>query len=358
MATNLSDEYIRRQFYVIGLGNRFGDIFVDELNKSNRDSRAILYDLLPAIYATRPLSRVRANMLESLADDIAESRGEVIARYRINFEAELARLINAQYKKSNEVYSRIPLDGEPDEEPSAFLIGSLLAAGLYDGRTIDQWFDDFKDADRARINQSISASVNNGATEKQVAQTLLGTKAQGFKDGDLNTSQNSARTLARTITTGVSIAALGQWSKSAKKNGANILELYSAILDSRTTFICASLNGNVYSVGVGPYPPLHPNCRSTRYPIPYAMANPSTLKVAGVDFAKNARRRVGGKAWDEMSPRAHRAQVLDEKKNWLRKNVGALPEDMDFERGLIVNQKGFSWIISALLVTTHGRVEA
>ena len=109
MATNLPDDYIRRQFYVIGLGNRLGDEFVNELNKSNRDSRAILFEMLPEIFEKRPLSRIRADMLEDLADEVAVARGERIARFREEFEALLAVLIRGEFRKSNEIYSRIPL---------------------------------------------------------------------------------------------------------------------------------------------------------------------------------------------------------------------------------------------------------
>jgi hypothetical protein len=268
MPTNLSDEYIRRQFYAIGLGNRFGDVFVDELNSSHRDSRLILFDMLPSIFATRPMTRVRADKLESLADDIAESRGEYIDRFRVQFEEELAVLVRGEVAKSNTAFNAVSesmgrkFEFDEDDDSIAPLV---LGYAAFNGLTIDQHFEQFKAADRSRINQTVSASVNNGETERQVAQSLIGTKAQNYKDGALNASNNSARTLARTVTAGVANAARSVWAQkvSSKKN-ISLLEVYSAILDSRTSFVCASLSGNVYEVGVGPYPPIHRNCRSSR----------------------------------------------------------------------------------------------
>ncbi|MCP4712573.1 MAG: hypothetical protein GY869_28440, partial [Planctomycetes bacterium] len=296
MAKNneLPDEYVRRQFYVIGLGNRLGDEFVTELNKSNRDSRGILYDQLPEIYEKRPLSKIRSRLLENLADEIAVGRDEHIDRYRQRFEEELALLIAGEFKKSNQAYADLPDEVAPieEEEDSIPFIPLILTGAAFDGLTMDQWFDGFKESDRDRVYQSISAGVNNGESEKEIVTGLLGTKQQRGKDGALSASQNSARRLSRTVTAGVANTARTTWARSAnkktpklkKKDGLDLVEVYSAVLDSRTSFICASLNGNVYEVGIGPIPPLHPNCRSARYPIPRVLANPNKLKVDGMNW--------------------------------------------------------------------------
>ena len=42
---------------------------------------------------------------------------------------------------------------------------------------------------------------------------------------------------------------------------------YTAVLDSRTTPICRSLDGRIYQVGQGPRPPQHWNCRSIMIPV-------------------------------------------------------------------------------------------
>jgi len=45
-------------------------------------------------------------------------------------------------------------------------------------------------------------------------------------------------------------------------------EEWVAILDSRTSAICQSLDGRVFEFNAGPRPPAHYNCRSIRIPIP------------------------------------------------------------------------------------------
>ena len=345
MPKNIPDQYVRRQFYLIGLGNRLGDIFAAELNKSNRDSRAILYDMLPEIFDKRPLSKIRARKLEQLADDIAEVRGERLTRFRDQFEAELEKMVAGEFKKNDEIYSSAPVDYEDKEDPVAFW-PLILSGAIIDGQTIDEWFDGFKTADKARIQQSISSGVVNGMSEKQIATQLLGTKSQNYRDGDLNISQNSARTLARTITSGTAVLARSEWADSVKKKsqrktglstglivgGMDLVEVFSAVLDSYTTWLCASLSGNTYEIGVGPYPPLHYNCRSSRYPIPRVMSAPETLSVVGISFIDNAKRTVGNDEWFDKSKAEKETAVLDQKKAWLKKNFGELPENMEFEQ--------------------------
>ena len=44
-------------------------------------------------------------------------------------------------------------------------------------------------------------------------------------------------------------------------------EEWTAVLDTRTTDLCAGRDGNIYPIGQGPKPPAHWNCRSRRLPV-------------------------------------------------------------------------------------------
>ena len=74
--------------------------------------------------------------------------------------------------------------------------------------------------------------------------------------------KRKASTLARTVTNQVS----NQTRIETMKANEDVLEGYEwvATLDSRTTIICASRDGNVYTnYDTDPKPPAHFNCRST-----------------------------------------------------------------------------------------------
>lgn len=343
MAKNLPDSYIRRQFYITGFGNQLGDEFVRELNKSNASTYALLLEMLPEIIGTRPLTRARANRIERLGRLIADERGTYIDRFRRNFEKELDRLVALEFEANTREYDNIPLYEEvkDDKNYGAFFL-LLMANGSYDGQTVDQWFSGFKEADNQRIKNQVIIGINNGQKPEEIARSIVGTRSQGYTDGIVSQSQNSARSLTRTVTTGITNQARKLWAETTganirrlsgigKKDNPVLLEVFSAVLDSRTTFLCASLSGNIYPVGVGPIPALHRNCRSTRYPIPFELAHPESLNLPNYDFANAAKRRVGREAWDKMSAAEHQEAILEQKKNWLHKNVGRLPEDMDFE---------------------------
>lgn len=81
------------------------------------------------------------------------------------------------------------------------------------------------------------------------------------------TGQNSRylKTFIRTANAHISSVAANETYKA----NDDIVERYEwlSVLDSRTTAICQSLDGNRYKVGSGPMPPAHFGCRSTTYPI-------------------------------------------------------------------------------------------
>jgi len=61
-------------------------------------------------------------------------------------------------------------------------------------------------------------------------------------------------------------------------------EEWTAVLDGRTTDICAGLDGTIYPVGQGRYPPAHWNCRSLRVPVLSSEFNAVTNKTKRKDF--------------------------------------------------------------------------
>lgn len=330
MPKNTHDEFIRRQFYVAGLGASLGDEFVRELNKSNSESRLVLMEMLPEIFERRPISAIREVKIIQLAKKIADIRGESVNRYRKEFEKVLEVLMRGEIAKTAKT---IGISYSEEEQNS--IIPLILAAGVVGGATIDTWFNNFKQADYSRIAGGINLGIASGLDEAGISKSLLGTKGMRYKDGSINASSNSAKMLAATVVSGVSNLARSAFTRSLKKKdywyGSDIIEVYSAILDSRTTYLCASLSGNTYEIGVGPVPPLHNYCRSSRYPIPRVMQNPELLRVDGVDFAQNAKRRLSGSKWDSLSKAEKDAEILSEKRMWVEKNIGTMPEKMRFK---------------------------
>jgi len=118
-------------------------------------------------------------------------------------------------------------------------------------------FDTFAAGTSREVMTAVQAGITRGSVTKEIAAEVFGlvnarTKAQA--ETVVRTAANMAGSVAR---------------NELYKANSDILkgEEYSAVLDGSTTITCASLDGNIYAVGVGPLPPLHYNCRSVRVPV-------------------------------------------------------------------------------------------
>ena len=93
----------------------------------------------------------------------------------------------------------------------------------------------------------------------------MGTNALQYKDGVQEVSRRGAEAMVRTsVNHTVNVARTDTY-------GANSDVIkgiqWVATLDSRTTMICASRDGQVYPIDSGPRPPAHINCRSSTAPV-------------------------------------------------------------------------------------------
>lgn len=134
------------------------------------------------------------------------------------------------------------------------------------GRIFDEWFQDYKVAQRNRIINQVRISVVEGETVDQTIRRIRGTKAAKHEDGVVQgINRRAAEALARTQ--------INHTVTQARQAtiGANS-EVVSAVtwrstLDGKTSEVCRARDGKVYPIDKGPRPPAHPNCRSTIVPV-------------------------------------------------------------------------------------------
>ena len=128
-----------------------------------------------------------------------------------------------------------------------------------DGRylSVNQMFSSFNEKSAASIRQEIMDGFVLGETNQQIANRLS-------VKNDLLKSQSM--TLARTATNNASNIARAK----VMEENQDILDGYKflATLDSRTTLLCGSNDGKIFSLSdpQAPRPPLHFNCRSVMVP--------------------------------------------------------------------------------------------
>jgi len=122
--------------------------------------------------------------------------------------------------------------------------------------TIDEAMSQFGIKKAAQITQAISDGITLGQTSPEISRNisnLINTQTRRQLDALVRTVTNHSSSVARAM---------------VYEDNQDLLEGYQwvATLDSRTTMICGSRDGNVYPVNSGIMPPAHWNCRSTTIP--------------------------------------------------------------------------------------------
>jgi len=172
---------------------------------------------------------------------------------------------------------------------------------LPNGETVQKAFRGLASRQATQFNQVVRTGLLSGETTESIVSQLIGKLqfGQGAKTNQqyllagkevLNMASHQIRTVVRTSINQVSNAA----SQQVYKANEDITEKYKYVstLDSKTTALCASLDGKEFEYGKGPEPPQHFNCRSTTV----AVIDYDALKKMGWDFdvPKEGRRAAAG----------------------------------------------------------------
>ena len=258
--------------------------------RSLKESMERLNKLCEQVYA------IRRKAIDS-AEDVLIKYEEKVAESSSQQAAEYVKNITEKKVK--------PLSRKRTEE--------IIKYQPFQGRSIDTWFDSWKESDKYRILSAIQQAVNNGITPQKAIDLIRGTKANDYKDGVLNVSRSSASMIARTITNGVSNEA----RLATLDANDDVIDGYQflATLDARTSFVCGSLDGTIWKKKDRDQvrrPPLHPNCRSTL--IPYielkdkdgnVIEDDTDRAAAQEDFVQKAKERYEqnhpGKKWEALA---------------------------------------------------------
>lgn len=149
--------------------------------------------------------------------------------------------------------------------PAAATLRSAALTRPFEGMILREWARNIRRADLRRIEQEIRIGITQGESAAAISRRVVGTARLRGRNGVTEITRRNADALARTAINAVSNQAKREFFQA----NSDIFdeELYVATLDSRTTPICRSLDGERFPVGEGPIPPLHFACRSLRLAI-------------------------------------------------------------------------------------------
>jgi len=161
-----------------------------------------------------------------------------------------------------------PVIGSTVEEftlPSRQKLVAAVTEEPFQGALLSEWVDGLEVGAFRRLRDAIRIGFVEGEGISQIVRRVRGTAALGFKDGVMAISKRSAEGMVRTAVNATATAA----RQMTYEENEDILDgwQFVATLEPTTCAICAALDGEIFSVGEGPVPPRHINCRCTTVPV-------------------------------------------------------------------------------------------
>lgn len=260
----LHDALVRRQTYLASFSQGLSDDIVRLLDATEKDVRLALADRLATLEgrdfsnATHARLNTLANTIEKIRRDAFDGAAEMWDENMRALASAEADFLNSSFKD----YAPVVLD---TVLPTAELLSALVDTQPLQGRVLAEWAEKLAEADRVRIEGALRIGVAQGEATDDIIRRVIGTGALNGADG---VTEITRRDVASITQTAISTIA-GEARQAYYGANDDIIkeEVYAATLDSRTTPECQALDGQKFPIGVGPQPPIHWNCRSTRVPV-------------------------------------------------------------------------------------------
>lgn len=167
--------------------------------------------------------------------------------------------------------------------PNARAVAALIKRTSFAGLTLDQWFDTIDRSTQRNVMSAVQRGLVEGETTAEIMRRVRGTKQFNFKNGVMETTRRQAEAITRSTINHATNRARDELFKA----NADIIKgvQWIATLDSRTSVICAGLDGRVFPIDKGPRPPAHVNCRSS---ITAIMKSADQIGVSKIPEGKRA----------------------------------------------------------------------
>jgi SPP1 gp7 family putative phage head morphogenesis protein len=226
-----------------------------------------MYERKLAAQTDRIIERHQSDLLKVLKNDgIVRNNPNITKEVKKTWD-EIKTLWGSSFvdfAKTQLDYTRDNLDAAMGRiwrtvQPSIRIAEEIaLKKPIKDDRIVFQLADNLAMSERAKIEQVIRGGLASGLSEAEIVARV---RNQGIK-----ITRNQARGVVRTGITSISNQAdfaVYEANDKALKGWQ-----FVAVLDSRTTNVCAYHDGKIYDIGDDKFrPPLHWNCRSTTIPV-------------------------------------------------------------------------------------------
>jgi len=201
---------------------------------------------------------------------------------------------------------------EPAKPPLSISEDIVLKRPLYKDKTLETGWKNIAVAERKRLELVIRQGLGKGLDPDQIANNVR-------KTASVKISKYHARALVTTAITSVHTQVDHEIYRANSK--ALTGWQYVAVLDSRTTPLCAHRDGTIYPIAdTSHLPPAHFNCRSTTVPVFKSWADMASLE----SVAQVRRRNVEGLTKKQMAFYDGQTPLRETYHMWLSRQPAAV----------------------------------
>jgi len=347
------DAMIRHQVgllrYASGLGRRTNAL----LDDTEADLRGQLRARLRRSGVRSP---AQVERMKRLLAEIREIRGQAWDEVDVLFAEEMRELVKAEPKFVDAIVKTVVPVSLKTKIPDARRLSALATTLPFAGENLRQHVRRIRVADLRRLESQVRVGLTQGETIPEISRRLVGTIRLKGRNGVTEVTRKQAISLARTATSAFANAATRQWS--LENQGIVDRDLFVATLDSRTTKICASLDGETFPVEQSyPQLPLHFGERSRRIPmvdpepIGKRPMNPTTRKQLLREYAKANGFEPTTRRAD--LPYGHKGKFDEFARRRVREMIGRVPAKTSYQTFL---ERQPAWFQDDYLGKTKGRL--
>jgi len=253
----MEDEVLRHQVFLERLKAGLTKDLVKAIKQVDREITKVLRTI-----EEPNLSELTRQKLESILSQLRKVQIQLLGAAIQKHLKELKRLASYEAQFEGKVLKRA-LRRIRVQVPKARLAyrEALKRPLASTGELLEPFLKNWVSKEIAVVQNTVRKGYASGWTNQQLERAIRGTKKARYTDGVLGRAEKNANIIVRTSVQHVSSSARAL----TLAMNSDIVEKYKivATLDDRTSAICRSLDGQVFELGKGPIPPLHPGCRST-----------------------------------------------------------------------------------------------
>lgn len=340
------DLLVRHRIYLQRVSEQQAIEFITAISGASRAVVGLLVEKLDGILERGTFTVAQRKLIDQLQRDLAEVMRTAYGKAEAQMAKSMGQLLDHEIDTTATIL-KSGMDAAGAAKvvlPTATVMSRIVENAPFAGYTMGSWFKNLERKQTEQLMSRVRIGIANGETTDQIVRAIRGTRAAGYQDGLLQVNTSTARMYARTITNGVA----NQAHQELYKANSNLIayEIFQATLDGRTSEVCASLDGQKFSEGEGPVPPMHPNCRSLRVPVTKAMAEQGligdrpyvtdsrTRAEREKDLRAEAHRLAGDDKWKSMTPKQRNAAIADLRRKWQAANIGMTSAKTSYQKWL------------------------